>query len=88
VTVREIAHQLALILRKQEIDPELPGECRVGDIRHCFADVGKAQRLLGFSPSVSLEQGMAELAGWLEGQVADDLIDRARGELRSRGLTA
>jgi hypothetical protein len=30
---------------------------------------------------------MSELAEWLEGQVADDLVDQARDELRSRGLT-
>jgi dTDP-L-rhamnose 4-epimerase len=59
----------------------------VGDIRHCFANVEKARRLLGFEPSVSLEDGMTELAGWLEGRVPDDLVDQARGELRSRGLT-
>jgi dTDP-L-rhamnose 4-epimerase len=31
--------------------------------------------------------GMTELAGWLEGQVADDHVDQARRELSSRGLT-
>lgn len=87
VSVREIAHQLAAILGKDAIEPEVTGESRVGDIRHCFADVAKARRLLGFTPSVSLQEGLTELAGWLEGQVADDLVDRARGELRARGLT-
>ncbi len=87
VTVSEIAQRLAKILGKDQIEPELTGDCRVGDIRHCFANVDKARRLLGFEPAVGLEDGMSELAGWLEGQVADDLVDRARGELRSRGLT-
>jgi dTDP-L-rhamnose 4-epimerase len=87
VTVREIADQLARILGKEDIAPEVTGESRVGDIRHCFADTGKARSLLDFTPSVALERGMTELAGWLEGQVADDLVDRARGELRARGLT-
>jgi dTDP-L-rhamnose 4-epimerase len=87
VTVCEIARRLAKILGKEEIEPEVTGECRVGDIRHCFADVTKARELLSFEPSVCLEEGMSELAEWLEGQVANDLVDRARDELRSRGLT-
>jgi dTDP-L-rhamnose 4-epimerase len=86
VTVYEIARRLAKILGK-EVEPQLTGECRVGDIRHCFADVSKARELLSFEPSVRLEEGMRELAGWLEGQVANDFVDQARDELRSRGLT-
>jgi dTDP-L-rhamnose 4-epimerase len=87
VTVCDIARRLADILGKQHIEPEVTGEYRMGDIRHCFADVGKAARMLGFEPAVSLEDGMRELAEWLEGQVADDRVDQARDELRSRGLT-
>jgi hypothetical protein len=34
-----------------------------------------------------MDDGMRELAEWLEGQVANDLVDRARDELRARGLT-
>jgi dTDP-L-rhamnose 4-epimerase len=87
VTVREIAQRLAQILGKEHVAPQLTGQCRVGDIRHCFANVDKARGLLGFEPALTLEQGMTELAGWLEGQVADDLVDHARSELSSRGLT-
>jgi dTDP-L-rhamnose 4-epimerase len=87
VTVSEIALRLARILGKEQIAPEITGECRVGDIRHCFADVDKARRLLSFEPAVCLDDGMRELAGWLEGQVANDRVDQARAELRSRGLT-
>jgi nicotinate-nucleotide pyrophosphorylase (carboxylating) len=35
----------------------------------------------------ALEEGMTELAQWLEGQVADDHVEQARQELSSRGLT-
>jgi dTDP-L-rhamnose 4-epimerase len=87
VTVCEIARRLAKILGREEIEPEVSGECRVGDIRHCFADVTKARELLSFEPSVCLEDGMSDLAEWLEGQAANDLVDQARDELRSRGLT-
>jgi dTDP-L-rhamnose 4-epimerase len=85
--VCEIAQRLAAILGKESIAPEVTGECRVGDIRHCFAEIERAREVLGFEPSVCLQDGMAELAEWLEGQVADDRVDQARRELSSRGLT-
>jgi dTDP-L-rhamnose 4-epimerase len=59
----------------------------MGDVRHCFADIDKARRLLGYEPSVSFEVGLAELVAWLEGQAARDRVPEARAELEARGLT-
>jgi dTDP-L-rhamnose 4-epimerase len=86
VTVLEIARQLARLL-DVEIEPVLTGKYRAGDIRHCFADTTLARQLLGFEPQVTLEQGMAELAEWLEGRTAVDHVERAAQELATRGLT-
>jgi dTDP-L-rhamnose 4-epimerase len=86
VSVQEIALTLADVL-DVEIAPELTGRSRAGDIRHCFADVTLARELLGFEAEIGLEQGLRELADWLEGQVAVDRVDAARQELASRGLT-
>jgi dTDP-L-rhamnose 4-epimerase len=85
VTVNEIASELARVLGS-EIDPEVSGKFRAGDIRHCFADVSLARERLGFEAEVSLEDGMAELAAWLETQTADDRVDAATAELVQRGL--
>ena len=87
VCVSEIAQRLAAILGKPEVQAQVTGKYRVGDIRHCFADVSLAGELLGFEPQVSLEDGMAELAEWLEGQAATDRVDYAAAELAARGLT-
>ena len=86
-TVLEIAATLARLLGK-DIEPELPGTFRAGDIRHCFADATLARELLGFEPEVALEDGLDELAAWLESQPAIDRFDRAAEELAQRGLTA
>ncbi|PRP96259.1 NAD-dependent epimerase/dehydratase family protein [Enhygromyxa salina] len=86
-TIREIARRVATALGKSGREPQITGEYRVGDIRHCFADISRARRLLGYSPSVEFEDGLAELAAWLRGQAADDKIERMRSELASRGLT-
>lgn len=66
---------------------EVTGRYRMGDIRHCVADIGRARRALGYQPEVSFEAGLAELSGWLEGQVARDRVAEARDELEQRGLT-
>lgn len=86
-TVRSIAARLARVMGKDDIQPDIVGKYRVGDIRHCFADIAKAQRVLGYQPQVTLDDGMGELAAWLEGQAAVDRVAQASAELAARGLT-
>jgi dTDP-L-rhamnose 4-epimerase len=86
-TVRDVAARLARVLGKEHIEPEIIGKYRVGDIRHCFSDIGKARRMLGYAPQVTLDDGMAELAAWLESQAAVDRVAQASAELSARGLT-
>ncbi len=40
---------------------------RAGDVRHSQADVGKAQRLLGYAPTHTLAQGVAVAMPWYVG---------------------
>jgi dTDP-L-rhamnose 4-epimerase len=86
-SIREIGQKLAEVLGKQHLEPEITGKYRAGDIRHCFADISKARGLLGYEPRISLEEGLEELVGWLQGQTAEDKVDQARQELLARGLT-
>jgi len=85
-TVREIAQHLARVIGKPHLEPEITQKYRVGDIRHCFADIGKARSVLGYVPEVSLDAGLSELAAWLEGQAAVDRVAEASAELSARGL--
>jgi dTDP-L-rhamnose 4-epimerase len=87
ITVREVAAAIAEVLGKPGLRPELTGKYRVGDVRHCFADISRARQVLGYSPRVSFHQGLGELATWLRGQVATDRVAQARAELEARGLT-
>jgi dTDP-L-rhamnose 4-epimerase len=86
-TVLEVAHLLSGILGASEIDPDISGKYRAGDVRHCFADISLARARLGFEPRVTLEDGLVELADWLSGQVAHDRVAEASAELETRGLT-
>ncbi len=86
-TIREIAEQMAQVLGKERIQPEITARYRMGDIRHCFADITQARQVLGYEPQVTLSAGLIELAAWLEGQVSLDRVAEARSELAIRGLT-
>jgi dTDP-L-rhamnose 4-epimerase len=86
-TVREIAARIARTLGKQDLEPDMTGTSRAGDIRHCFADIGHIRTMLGYEPQVTLDAGLNELAAWLEGQVAEDRVAEMRAELAARGLT-
>jgi dTDP-L-rhamnose 4-epimerase len=86
-TIAEIGERIAKVVGKEYLKPEITGKYRVGDIRHCFADISLARSTLGYEPQVGLEDGLEELAGWLEGQVADDRVEEASAELAARGLT-
>jgi dTDP-L-rhamnose 4-epimerase len=88
VSVVQVARRLADALGKPEIEPDVSLRFRAGDVRHCYADISRAQQRLGFRPRVSLEDGLPELVTWLATQQADDRFGQATRELAARGLTA
>ena len=83
-----VSQMAALVARAigVSIPAEIVGKFREGDIRHCVAGNDRARDLLGFTPKVPLENGMADLAHWAAGSQADDHVARARDELEARGL--
>jgi dTDP-L-rhamnose 4-epimerase len=87
-TIRSVAIDLARVMGRPTISPEITGKYRAGDIRHCFADISKSRALLGFEPRVAFEGGLDELAGYLTDQIAEDRAETANQELLSRGLVA
>jgi dTDP-L-rhamnose 4-epimerase len=86
-TIRQIASRMAAVLGHGGIEPEITGQYRVGDIRHCFADITLARRVLGYEPKVELEDGFDELGEWLATQFATHRVAEARDELSARELT-
>jgi dTDP-L-rhamnose 4-epimerase len=85
MSIREIADRSAAALGKS-LEPQITGQYRVGDIRHCLADIGLARRVLGFQPRIALADGLRVLAEWLSTQRAVDRVDDMRAELAQRGL--
>lgn len=41
---------------------------RIGDVKHSLADIKKAKQLLGYSPSVSVEEGLKKTFHWYKAQ--------------------
>ncbi|MGI4828786.1 MAG: NAD-dependent epimerase/dehydratase family protein [Janthinobacterium lividum] len=87
VTIRRVAEILAKALGK-DLQPVISQKYRAGDIRHCYADISKARKLLGYEPQVTHEEGFRELAGWLAEQEAEDKAETMLKELTAYGLTA
>jgi dTDP-L-rhamnose 4-epimerase len=87
-SVAEVARLLADAMGRSDIAPEILGKVRVGDIRHCFADISLARERLGFKPTRRLEDSVDELAEWVKRQQATDRVDTARQELETWGLVA
>jgi dTDP-L-rhamnose 4-epimerase len=85
-SVLEVAQQLILELGVEGLHPQIVGKYRQGDIRHCYADISKIRRLLGFSPRVDFEQGMKELLVWVRDQEAVDGFENVKRELDSKSL--
>ena len=84
-SVNEIAAALAKGLGK-DIQSQVVGKYREGDIRHCVADISRGRELLGYEPKVSLEDGLPALLDWVKNQESEDMVEQASAELSSRGL--
>ena len=85
LTIEDVARILAKGLGKS-IEPEINGNYREGDIRHCIADIEKARELIGYEPEVKLEDGMEELFSWVAEQRPEDNVATASNELAERNL--
>lgn len=87
VAVERLAKEL-IEASGYKVTTRVTGQFRVGDIRHCYADLTQAARLLGYKPKVSLREGLSRFCAWAAAQPQhEDKLDRATEELRKKGLT-
>lgn len=61
-TIREVAATLTKLYGKA-LKPEIVNRFRIGDIRHCYADISSIKGI-GFNPRYSLEEGLGYLVEW------------------------
>ena len=87
-SIAEVADMLAERLTGGQIQPRILNQFRAGDIRHCYADLGKARELLAFEPAISLQEGLDDLLAWVEMQTAIDRFAQVEKELASKSLVS
>jgi dTDP-L-rhamnose 4-epimerase len=85
--VRTLADTL-LSVAGISVPVQVTGQFRLGDIRHCFADIALMRDLLGLKPRIGLREGLERFVNWAKTQpVYEDRSERAAEELRIKGLT-
>lgn len=84
-SIKEVAETISKLLGKPGM-VKIGGEFRKNDIRHCFADMSKTQKLLSWKPKVTLKDGFKELIEWSSGEKAVDNFSLAEKELKAKGL--
>jgi dTDP-L-rhamnose 4-epimerase len=85
-TIARVAELLSEAMDVPKLRPRLLHKARAGDIRHCFADIGKARDVLGFQPEHLLEDSLDELAHWIRASAAMDRGEDAKRQPEARGL--
>ncbi len=87
ITINRVAELLSEAICRGGIAPERTEQFRAGDIRHCFADISKARRLLGYRAKHSFETAIPELVNWVRQQaLCEDGFAGAFDAAKSRGL--
>jgi UDP-glucose 4-epimerase len=62
-SINQIVELLKEITNKENLHT-LFSDPRPGDVRHGYADINKAKKLLGYNPRFSIKEGLAELVNW------------------------
>ena len=71
----------------KDVPLTITGNYRLGDIRHNFADLTKIKKALGFTPTVSFEEGITKFAQWVTAQpIAESKFDDSVEEMKKKGL--
>lgn len=79
LAVKRMAELIAQGLGR-DIAPKIAEQARTGDIRHCVADITKAQQLLDYAPQMTIADGLAELLGWVRDQADAGLVAQTTEE--------
>jgi dTDP-L-rhamnose 4-epimerase len=85
VTIIDVASILGKLF-KSNIKPEISLKIRKLDVKHCYADITKIKKLVGWKPEVNFKEGLMEVIDWSKNEKAIDLVDLAMKELEKRGL--
>jgi len=70
-----------------EVPYKVSGMYRIGDIRHNFADITRLKNILGVTPKVSFDEGIARFVAWVQQQnITESKYEQSLREMQSKGL--
>lgn len=70
-----------------QVPVRVSGNYRLGDIRHNYADITAARKILGFEPKWNFSDGIGEFVKWVNKQeVQEDKYEASIEEMKLRGL--
>jgi dTDP-L-rhamnose 4-epimerase len=78
--------EVLIELYGSNLTPEVTQRYRKGDIRHCYADISKIKKDLGYERKVNFKEGMKRLVEWGRREESKDMFDEATKELEDRKL--
>jgi len=85
-TVSQVANSLKEHYRSN-VNINISGKYRLGDIRHNYADLSKIKKALGFSPKFDFNSGISEFVKWVKTQeIKEDKYESSIEELKQKGL--
>ena len=82
--------QLAECLKKEinsKSSINMTGRYRIGDIRHCFADISKTNDFIGQLQKDSFKQGIKDLVNWIRNKKITAPLEQSITELSDYALT-
>ncbi len=72
---------------ESQVKLNISGNYRVGDIRHNYANIAKAKKILGYYPKYDFEMGLQKFTEWVNGQSITNIkFSQSLDEMKSKGL--
>jgi nucleoside-diphosphate-sugar epimerase len=69
ISVNQLATMMGRAVGRSDLEPLHERE-RAGDLKHSFADLGRARRILGYEPIVGFEAGLEQTVAWYKAVLA------------------
>ena len=86
ISVLKVAKKLRE-LYQSNININITGKFRLGDIRHNYADLTKIAAMLQFKPKVTFEDGITKFVDWVKLQpIVKDNYNKSIEDLKEKGL--
>lgn len=85
ITISELGRMLIQLINPK-LKLQITRKFRKGDIRHCFSDISKIKKEIGWTPKVKLKDGLKELIAWGQKAESKDYFEKAEKILEKKGV--